>query len=239
MVTIQTSPSIRAAMSVRSDCNMDFRFGEQPDVLAAQKRFMELNQFDYAHSVFLSVQHGNEVYSVTAADISSDKPAVICTDGIMTNTKGITLCLFTADCTPLIIHDAVHNAVALLHIGWKPLHTGIIEHALAELSLHYGTVPSECTAHLGAGIQAASYIQTCPQQKDDSRWVKWIRERDGVYHIDIPGCIKETLQACGVLPEHIMGSDVDTASDERYFSHYRSKRTLEQEGRMLTCVMIL
>ena len=40
-------------------------------------------------------------------------------DGIMTNVPGITLVTYHADCLPLYLYDPAHQAVALLHAGWR------------------------------------------------------------------------------------------------------------------------
>ena len=40
-------------------------------------------------------------------------------DALVTNTPGMTLLVFTADCTPLLLHDPVTGAVGAAHAGWR------------------------------------------------------------------------------------------------------------------------
>jgi copper oxidase (laccase) domain-containing protein len=40
-------------------------------------------------------------------------------DFMITQTMGLALAIFTADCIPLVIYSPLHKAVALVHIGWR------------------------------------------------------------------------------------------------------------------------
>lgn len=40
-------------------------------------------------------------------------------DFMITQTVGLALAIFTADCIPLVIYSPLHKAVALVHIGWR------------------------------------------------------------------------------------------------------------------------
>ncbi len=59
---------------------------------------------------------------------------------------------------------------------------------------------------------------------------------DGQTTVDIVGYSKRQLIEAGVKEENIEVSDIDTAADSTFFSHYRSKKTGEAEGRFATVV---
>ena len=40
-------------------------------------------------------------------------------DGLITNEPGTALVIFTADCTPVLLHDPITGAVGAAHAGWR------------------------------------------------------------------------------------------------------------------------
>ncbi|MDO5329326.1 MAG: peptidoglycan editing factor PgeF [Coriobacteriia bacterium] len=49
------------------------------------------------------------------------------TDGLVTNKPGIKLCIFTADCAPLLLVDPINKIIGNLHCGWKPFVADIVK----------------------------------------------------------------------------------------------------------------
>jgi len=48
-------------------------------------------------------------------------------DALMTNVSGVLIGVSTADCIPVIIYDTKHNAVAVVHAGWRGTKERIVE----------------------------------------------------------------------------------------------------------------
>ena len=70
---------------------------------------------------------------------------------------GITLVTYHADCLPLYLYDPAHQAVALLHAGWRGTVDRIALCGLEKMQEAYGTRPSDVIAGIGPGISAACY----------------------------------------------------------------------------------
>lgn len=229
-----------AGMSTVADENMDFRFGERSDVLRAREQFMQKYGCTLPESVWMSVEHGSTVLHVTKiASRSMGGVDGVSADAFITNERSLPLCLLTADCTPLVLHDRTNNALALVHVGWKPAHLGIIASVIQEMSHLYNTAGTDCDAYIFPGIRAESYIQVNPTQRHDVAWEKHIVELEPErFSINIPSFIRAQLKASGFLDSSIHESMIDTYTDGNYFSHYRSQKTKENEGRMLTIAML-
>ena len=54
-------------------------------------------------------------------------------DGIMTNVPGITLVTYHADCLPVYLYDPAHQAIALLHAGWRGTVDNIVSAGLEKM----------------------------------------------------------------------------------------------------------
>ena len=78
-------------------------------------------------------------------------------DGIMTNVPGITLVTYHADCLPVYLYDPAHQAIALLHAGWRGTVDNIVSAGLEKMRKAYGTRASDVIAGIGPGISAACY----------------------------------------------------------------------------------
>ena len=85
------------------------------------------------HRAVLSKQvHEDNVRHVTAEDCGKglfrdrDYTSV---DAMVTDTPGIPLVVFSADCGIILLHDPVRRAVGAAHAGWRGTAAGIVERA--------------------------------------------------------------------------------------------------------------
>ncbi len=61
-------------------------------------------------------------------------------DGSWTQEKGLACAIMTADCLPVLITDNKGSFVCGLHAGWRGLCDGVIESALAQISVDPSTI---------------------------------------------------------------------------------------------------
>lgn len=78
-------------------------------------------------------------------------------DGLITNTPGTALVIFTADCTPILLHDPVTGAVGAVHAGWRGTAAAIAEKAVLAMKAHYGCNPSNIRAAIGPNIKQCCF----------------------------------------------------------------------------------
>lgn len=79
------------------------------------------------------------------------------TDALHTNEVGVPLLTLVADCVPVMIYDATHHALAVVHAGWK----GALGHlpllTLKSMKEAYDTEPNDCHIYMGPAIGGQSF----------------------------------------------------------------------------------
>ena len=102
--------------------------GDDPEnVLENYRRLGSAIGFDI-HSLVLSRQtHSSIVCPVTEKDrgVGLFAPPLPECDALITNTPGLALVVFTADCTPILLWDSATGAVGAAHAGWRGTASGI------------------------------------------------------------------------------------------------------------------
>lgn len=78
-------------------------------------------------------------------------------DIFVTDRPGVPLLLRYADCTPVLIYDPVHRAVAVIHSGWRGTVQGAARVAVAALGREYGSRPADLIAGIGPSIGPCCY----------------------------------------------------------------------------------
>jgi YfiH family protein len=143
-------------------------------------------------------------------------------DGLWTDERGRPLVVVTADCLPVaVVRLDGRPALALLHVGWRGLLSGIVANGVRALggSLHAAVVGpgiGPCCYEVGedvAGPVRAAY--------------GFGLAREG--RLDLPAAIERALRAAGVVrADRIDGC---TACDEsRFFSHRRDGGVTGRQG---------
>lgn len=174
--------------------------------------------------------HGNKVLVADRAGIHEGY------DASVTNVPGVFLAVSVADCTPILIHDEKHHAVAAIHAGWRGTVGGIVKEALSLMQEHYGTQGKDCKAFIGAcisyrnfevGEEVAQHF-TADQKSFDSNRNK--------YFVDLKKANAQQLMDFGLPKQNIEVSEFCTvAHNERFFSHRLEKGIT---GRMMAVIGI-
>ena len=118
------------------------------------RRLGEAVGFTPEQTVFTHQTHTDVVARVGAADrgwglFREVEPE---RDGIYTNVPGVALVCFTADCTPILLHDPVRRAAAAVHAGWRGTAKGIVARCVEAMSRDFGTDPADLEAAVGPCI---------------------------------------------------------------------------------------
>ena len=97
--------------------------------------------------------HSDIVRAVTAADArGTDHRSYPQCDALITNDPGTALFVFTADCTPILLHDPVTGAVGAVHAGWRGTAAGIAAKTVDAMIHHYGCKAENICAAIGPNI---------------------------------------------------------------------------------------
>lgn len=181
--------------------------------------------------VFSNQTHDNRVKIVGGEDKSkgySIKSDITGYDGLVTNTRGITLVTFYADCVPVFLYDFDKNVAALLHSGWRSTLKEISVEAVHTMKEAFNSDPGSLIAAIGPSIG-----KCCFEVHEDVYrlfYEKFHNQSfyenigDGKWKMDLQGIIRYTLMNCGVLSGNITQSGICTVCRRDLFFSHRGDR---------------
>lgn len=152
----------------------------------------------------LSLTWMQQTHSDHVCFVDHNSDAILQADALITKDKGTVLCIQTADCVPLFLHDAHNECIAAIHAGWKGALAGIIQKTIRIMTTK-GSKASCLTAVIGPCIHQQSYqvnhsfYKTFITTKQDN--TQFFREdptKRNHFLFDLPGFCKAILRAEGV-----------------------------------------
>ncbi|MPR35841.1 peptidoglycan editing factor PgeF [Salmonirosea aquatica] len=184
------------------------------------------------HQVATSHQvHGSEILTVTQPGHYSGY------DSLITRHKGILLAVTVADCTPVLIFDLRHEAVAAIHAGWRGTVQGIVTKTLEKMQLEFGTDPADCYAYVGTCIDECSFEVGLEVAEQFSDVHQRFDPATGKHLVDLKIANRDQLLGVGVRKDHIQISAYSTVLHNHTYFSYRHEKG--QTGRMLVCIGIV
>lgn len=234
-------PNLNHAFSTRDEGNMSFNWGEEEIVLKNRERFLSKLGISLNSCIALKIQ--NKDILVTAnLNLTGrgmrDYENAVAADGLIVKEKNLYLFLAVADCAPIILFDSKKEIVALIHAGWESTETKIVIKTVRKLITEFDCNVSDICVAIGPAINKESFKFKNPIQKQLPGWKPFLKDfPGGDTAINLIGYNKKQLEDIGVISRNIFISDINTAKDSNFFSHYRdSRRDPENEGRF-ACVV--
>lgn len=154
-------------------------------------------------------------------------------DAMVTKMPNVALGILTADCAPVLFHDAKNRVVGAAHAGWKGAIGGVLENTVKAM-VEIGAQTSEITAAVGPCIHQVSYEVDAGFKKNfvdqNSSYESFFTDgqKEGHYQFDLPGFVKARLDALGL--KSVEGSQANTYTDEERFFSYRRTTHRKEEG---------
>lgn len=158
-------------------------------------------------------------------------------DAIITDKKDLFLCIFTADCYPVLIYDPQHNASGAIHAGWKGSAGGIVMKTIEAMQARFNTIPEKCLAYIGTGISPQAYEvgrEVALEFPPDSYQHSPFRHKEEKYLLDLGMVNYRQLLASGIPPSNIERSPFCSVSNSELFYSYR--RDHGNTGRMVSLI---
>lgn len=231
---------ITYAVSNKLDGNMSFKWGAQKEVIENREKFLRKNHSSLNDCVIMQLQHEDSILIADenmrgkGAHVPSES---VVAEAVITEQKGLVLFLLTADCLPIAYYDPKKKVVALAHLGWKPTEKKLAARVVAKMVAEFGTDPHDLIVLVGPSIHKDSYVVMNPRQKESVDWRAFLEDTpSGETKIDLVAFNRDQLLHAGVLAKNITVDARDTAQSNEFYSHYRSTRTGEPEGRFATII---
>ena len=206
--------------------------------------------------------HGNDAVFIDRAfaEDAADNPAsfqrlhdqlrMIAADAMVTDVPGIALCWSFGDCAPVLLYDPRHEAVALIHSGWRGAAGGIVPRTIAAMGERYGTRPSDLIAGIGPAISACCYevqenvldafgAQADPLVRETAVIVSRTEpgESQPRHFLDVRVSTAQQALAAGILPEHLDDMGICTGCRTDLF--YSHRREPKPSGRFVVAIGLL
>ena len=240
---LRALPHLVHGFSTRKAGNMSFRWGKADEVHRNRERFCKSLNINPHQVATAELEHADRIVRVTMADagygILGDDYKLKA-DALITDEPNLALFHMVADCASLLYYDLAHHAIGLAHAGWHGTTETINTKIVQRMNELFGTDPANLTVGIGPAILSCCYAYPEPKQKTLAAWATYLTDdTQGLTHIDNVGYIVDQLKAAGVKAEHIYPSQICTAHDERFFSHYRDKKAgLPDQGRFAALISL-
>lgn len=157
-------------------------------------------------------------------------------DGLISNVPGLVLCVFWADCIPVLLLDPVRRAVGAVHSGWRGTVGKIAARAVREMGEAYGSNPEDIIAAVGPGIcgdcyevsedVAEAFQEAFPSEKARDSVVRPAMPSPSgnfsgrKYYVDLWEANRLILMEAGLLERNIHISGICTkCNPDVFFSH--------------------
>ncbi|NTV97761.1 MAG: peptidoglycan editing factor PgeF [Chlorobiaceae bacterium] len=158
-------------------------------------------------------------------------------DAFITGCRNLFLCIYTADCFPVLLYDPVNRAAGAVHAGWKGTAGGIVMKTLDAMHGSFGTNPSQCVAWIGAGISRDAYevgAEVAGAFHSDCCAPSAAASGNEKYLLDLSLSNYRQLLVSGVRDANIERSPFCTFRDSSLFFSYRRDKGLT--GRMASII---
>ncbi len=201
----------------------------QEEVQRHRHAFAEQLGVGMEHLQFQNQVHGTAVRVIEQVGEPGES------DGMITATEGIVLCVSIADCGAILLYDPEHRIIAGLHSGWRGTDGNIVGKGVQILCEQFSTRPSALLAYISPCASGSQYIvrsDVADLFGDDVKHYRGAEE----WTIDIRRQIQKQLLAEGVEPEHIDMAEGCSMSNDRYHSY---RRDGVQSGRMIAFISLL
>lgn len=155
-------------------------------------------------------------------------------DALMTNQRNLFITVSVADCTPILIYDRAHKAIAAVHAGWRGTAQKILYKTLLAMKEAFGTQAKDCLAYIGTCISAESYAVDADVAQHFEPAFKVYDSVSRKFFLDLKAANAHQLYAFGLEKAQVEISPYCSYREHRYFFSYRYAvhHTQGRTGRM-------
>ncbi|MBK1669410.1 hypothetical protein CKO28_15330 [Rhodovibrio sodomensis] len=164
-------------------------------------------------------------------------------DGMASDRAQVALGVLTADCAPVLFHDAAAGVIGAAHAGWRGAVDGVLD-STVDAMVALGAERARIVAGIGPTIGPQSYevgpefperVEQGPMAASDFFQPA---ARDGHFLFDLPGYVRARLLRARVGHAEWIGED--TVPDAtRFFSYRRATHRGEGDyGRLLSAIAL-
>ena len=231
--SLQVRPGIHLGFTDTTVGNLAFHVGDDPEIVAGRRAALERTLAFGSDSslAYMNQVHGAEV-TVVDSQARTSAPTADAMVAVVGAGAAGGLAVMVADCVPVVLLGSTPSGDAVLgvaHAGRPGVEKGVIG-AVIDQMRHSGAAAIE--AWLGPSVCGRCYEVPEAMRAAVAAGVpaSWATTSAGTPALDLPAAVAAQLAEGGVQV-NICG--ICTLEDDRYFSHRRSQRKNEAEGRFV------
>lgn len=221
--------------------NLGMHRGDTPENVEQNFRILgDALGFCQTDLVLTRQTHSDIVRKVTKADHSGlDHHEYPECDALITNDPGTALVVFTADCTPILLHDPVTGAVGAVHAGWRGTAAALAAKTVASMADAFGAKPKNIRAAIGPNIghccfETDSEVPAAMLDAYGQAAAEFIRPTGNKFYVNLKAINALALRRAGV--ESIEISTACTMCDpDRFWSHRVTHGIRGSQGAIIIC----
>ena len=216
---------IKHAYTLKGD-NINFR-SNSPEEKESYKKIFSAVGLDVNTLVKPLQKHTSNVRCINRV---MEKLELENVDGLITDSKGITLVSTNADCILLLIYDPVKKVIANVHSGWRGTFQKILQKAVVKMINCYKSNPEDILVFISPSIRKC-HFEVDTDVKDLCEYIfaftnkthEFILKKDtnNKYLIDTVLINKILLQDLGIKDENIIDSGICSVCNSNKINSYR------------------
>jgi YfiH family protein len=215
--------------------------GDSEAVYSGYRKELAIScEWDTNRFVFPRQTHSDRVVVVTSENITG---TIDDTDALITNERGLFICVQTADCVPILLFDPVKKVVAAIHAGWKGTISKIAKKTIGQMTERFGCNPADIVAGIGPSIHIHAYevgpevVQAVEANFGNYAALLKPSVNEGKAYFDLWEANQTVLKESGVQEENIelMG----LCSFEQADLFYSARRDGTDTGRMVSGIRLV
>jgi polyphenol oxidase len=209
--------------------NLGAKWGDDPARVSENRRRVERAM---GAPIYVARQvHGTAIARVRAGD-DPRALAQVEADGICSDSPGVALGVFVADCIPALVVDPRTRSFAAVHAGWRGTVAGVLPAAVRTLGTEFGARPEDLRVALGPAIGpccfevgpevVAAFEALVPDARARGIVLPSPRGAAGKANVDLKAANRLLLERMGVGPPALdAGPECTHCERARFFSFRR------------------
>lgn len=227
-----TSRCTGSSSAPYNSLNLALHVGDEAEgVIENRKKLMKIWGKSIADMVCCEQVHGNQVAAVDnlykgrgALEYNTALPGY---DAMITDTPGLFLALFYADCLPIFLFDPIKKVIAMIHSGWKGTMGKIVCQTVESMKNNYQVKPEDIQAFIGPGISRCCFeisLELAEKvKKEFASFDNILFYNNGHYNWDLAATNNDLLVSAGLLKNNISICNLCTTCDTDNFFSYRGE----------------
>jgi polyphenol oxidase len=168
--------------------------------------------------------HMKQIHSDTIIKIDEsynfDTPPIC--DAMITNITNIPLMVMSADCTPILLYDYIHDAIGVVHAGRAGALNGILPKTIQRMGEYYETKTKNILVVLGPSIHGCCYEinDSIAHAVEEKGYINALVRKDKKIFLEVNTILLQQLDFLGIPYTNIEVVNHCTAcQSDTYFSY--------------------